>query len=84
MGEHKWQAIQSAPYNTEVEVSLTRRRKPMRAILKSDASMDENERACDQWQATTDDYPKCWTDGGCWESNADMNVSDQPTAWRPL
>lgn len=29
-------------------------------------------------------YPPCWTDGVCWEENADGSASDPPTHWKPL
>jgi hypothetical protein len=55
-----------------------------RAELRLNAcgSMTEDEVPCDQWQAVNDDYPKCWSEGSCWASNADCYTSDQPTAWR--
>ena len=77
-----WHPIEAAPYNRAVEVKIGRRAFP--AILLPDASMSSEEQSCDQWQATTDSYPPCWSDGSCWESNADEQMSLQPEAWRPL
>jgi hypothetical protein len=78
----KWQPIDSVPYNVEVEVKIDRRIFP--AILRPDASMTSEEESCDQWQATTDRHPACWSEGACWESNADEVMSLQPEAWRAL
>lgn len=77
-----WQPIADAPYNQAVEIKIGRRKFP--AILLHNASMSSEEESCDQWQATTDDHPKCWSDGACWESNEDGNTSLQPEAWRAL
>jgi hypothetical protein len=77
-----WLPIEEAPYNQEVEVKIGRR--PIPAILRPDASNTCEEKSCDQWQATTDAYPACWSDGACWESNADEQMSLQPEAWRPM
>lgn len=76
-----WQPIGAAPYNEAVEVKIGRRKFP--AILRPDASVNEDEKSCDQWQATTDSYPACWSEGSCWESNEDGFMSLQPEAWRP-
>jgi hypothetical protein len=76
----RWQPIETAPYDTEVEVRLTTGRK-IKAILRANASLDEDENDCDQWQATGD-YPPCWSDGACWETNADGFCSAQPIEWR--
>lgn len=82
-GETKrWRDIETAPYSQEVEVKVGRMR--FNAILCPDASLTAEERPCDQWKATTDRYPKCWSDGACWESNANEQMSDQPTHWQPL
>lgn len=80
--QRPWQAIKEAPYNQPVEVKIGRRSFP--AVLRPDASMTDEEKSCDQWQATTGAYPVCWSDGACWESNADEQMSLQPEAWRPL
>ena len=36
------------------------------------------------WQATSDDYPPCWTDGVCWYRNEDNEVSVQVIDWRDI
>jgi hypothetical protein len=77
----KWLDIATAPYDMEVEVRIGKR--AIRAILRKDASLTSDEESCDQWAATTDKYPRCWSDGACWESNADEAPSAQPAAWRP-
>ena len=83
MSERKWQPLETAPFNREVEVRVGRRR-VVRAKLVPDASMDSNGDACDQWWATTDKYPPCWSEGACWESNVDEQMSAHPDAWREL
>jgi hypothetical protein len=36
------------------------------------------------WHAAEEDkHPPCWSDGICWESNAEGQRSAQPEAWRP-
>lgn len=76
----KFQQIATAPYWKHVEVKVGRRW--FLAMKVANGSLDENERPCDQWQALTDNHPACWSDGACWESNADGNMSAQPEAWR--
>ncbi|MBO9624118.1 MAG: hypothetical protein J7500_15530 [Sphingomonas sp.] len=78
----KFRQIDTAPYGREVEVRCGRKWFP--AILVKDGSMTEDEAPCDQWQATTDSFPRNWSDGACWASNADGNMSDQPEEWRHL
>lgn len=77
-----WRAIETAPYVTRVEIragSMT-----FIAELHPGVSEDEDGNACDQWAASIDgEHPPCWTDGGCWASNANEMQSLQPTAWRP-
>lgn len=77
-----WRALETAPYDREVEVRVSKR--AFKAILRKDASLNEDEQPCDQWQATTYSYPRCWSDGACWESNADGVTSAQPEAWREI
>ncbi len=76
-----WQPIDSAPNGVSVQVKCEGF-KPFLATLVRDASIDENERPCDQWQADTDTFPGCWSDGACWASNADGVMSKQPQKWR--
>lgn len=78
----RWQPIETAPYDTPVAVKAGRMH--FGAILRPGASMTENGVPCDQWRATGDRFPKNWSEGACWESNADEMMSDQPTAWRPF
>ena len=78
----RWQPIETAPYNTPVRVKVGLRVFP--AILVPGASLTADEEPCDQWQATTDLHPECWTDGACWESNADEQKSVHPFAWKEI
>lgn len=78
-----WQPIESAPYDQEVLIrtygGLT-----LEAKLLPSHSLDASAKPCDQWVATTDLFPECWSDGECWEYNADLNTSDHPQYWTPL
>lgn len=77
-----WRPIETAPYDTPVEVkvgSMT-----FLARLLADASMSSLDETCDQWQAEIDgEHPPCWSGGACWASNENEDMSLQPTAWRP-
>lgn len=79
----EWQPIETAPYGVSVEVKVEGG-KSFPATLVRDGSMNDSERTCDQWQADTDAYPRCWSDGCCWESNANEVTSKQPVLWRHL
>jgi len=76
-----WRPIESAPFNTPVEIkagSMT-----FLARLMPDASMSDLETSCDQWQAEIEgEHPPCWSGGACWSSNENEDPSLQPTAWR--
>lgn len=74
--------MRSAPYDTTVEVLADGCWFP--AKLRQAASMTEGGDPCDQWIATTDDHPACWSEGCCWESNVDEQMSAQPKAWRTV
>ena len=78
----KWQPIETAPHELTVKVKVGRKSFP--AIYRLGVSVDENGKDCDQWQAVGDDYPRCWSEGACWTSNADGDMSLPPEAWRPL
>lgn len=80
-----WQSMNTAPFNETVEVEAGDMVFP--AILLPDHSLrwsPSGEEACDQWVATTDRHPECWSGGGCWESNEDENRSAYPERWRHL
>lgn len=47
----------------------------------TDSLIDSDDNNCGGW-AAEDGYPPCWTDGVCWEVNADGKPSDPPTHWR--
>tara|TARA_R100001132_G_scaffold24115_1_gene22929 strand:+ start:2017 stop:2292 length:276 start_codon:yes stop_codon:yes gene_type:complete len=80
----KWKTIDSdVPYDTPVQIRFAEGRKVMLARLLRGHSLDESMRNCDQWVAEGDDYPPCWTEGACWESNHDEVMSKQPAQWRP-
>lgn len=78
-----WQPIETAPYSKAVEVRVGGM--TFLARLWPDHSVDQNEQSCDQWVADNEgEHPPCWSEGACWESNADEMPSLQPTAWRTV
>jgi len=75
------------------EYAVQNERKASKAFLDQTEQKSRREKAlrnmdrakCDQWQAAVEgEHPPCWSDGACWESNADEIGSLQPNAWRPL
>lgn len=82
MDKPTWMPIETAPYETPVLVKVAHM--TFEAMLKPDAAENE-EGSCDQWVACHEgEHPPCWTDGACWQSNADEIESLQPVAWMPL
>ena len=76
-----WRPIETAPYDTPVEVKVASM--TFLARLLADASMSSLDETCDQWQAEIDgEHPPCWSGGACWASNENEDMSLQPTAWR--
>lgn len=78
----RWMDIDTAPFEQPVMVRTDSHVFP--AILRKNVSMDDQERRCHQWQATSDKHPADWSDGCCWASNADEIASTQPNQWRHL
>lgn len=79
-----WQPIETAPYGVPVRVKLGRGTTIV-AVLRNNAATTEDGNDCDQWQAHFEgEHPECWTDGACWQSNADNVMSLQPRAWTAL
>lgn len=79
-----WQPIETAPYGVPVRVKLERGTTIV-AVLRNNAATTEDGDDCDQWQAHFEgEHPECWTDGACWQSNADNVMSLQPRAWTAL
>jgi hypothetical protein len=80
----EWQPIETAPDDEPVQVRVGESM-VFDAVLRRGASLDQDERECDQWVAIHEgEHPPCWTDGACWSSNADEVMSLQPSAWRRL
>lgn len=77
----EWQDMESHPRNG-----------PVRLLLEDGSELtaswepgfvDGDEKDCWGWVAAEDsDYPKNWSEGACWESNADEVQSTQPVAWK--
>jgi hypothetical protein len=82
--ENAWRSIETAPLNTPVRVKVGLGMTFV-ARLVPEASVTSEEVPCDQWQAEHEgEYPECWHDGACWESNADERRSLQPSGWMAL
>lgn len=83
VAEAAWSGVENAPYDTPLTVlagGMT-----FAAILRRDASLNEDGESCDQWQAVVEgEHPPCWTDGACWESNEDGIPCLWPEAFMPL
>lgn len=83
VAEAAWSGVENAPYDTPLTVlagGMT-----FAAILRRDASLNEDGESCDQWQAVVEgEHPPCWTDGACWESNEDGISCLWPEAFMPL
>lgn len=78
-----WRDPNEAPYDTPVRVRVGGM--TFGAILRCDASLDEGEHPCDQWQAAVEgEHPPCWSDGACWSSNDEGMPSRQPEAWQAI
>ena len=46
--------------------------------------VDSDDRPCGNWSFVEEqEAPDDWTDGICWEVNADEKPSTQPTRWKP-
>jgi hypothetical protein len=71
--------MEAAPYDTPLLVRAGGMEFPAELIAHN--AMNDREEMVDQWCATTEVYPACWSDGCCWESNADEAMSAQPEAW---
>lgn len=78
-----WKSIADAPYDTPLTIRVGGM--TFGAILRRGASETTDGDPCDQWQALiADEHPPCWTDGACWEINADGYGSREPEAWRTI
>ena len=74
--------MNAAPYSTPVMVRAGGMEFPAELVARN--AMNDQEEWVDQWCATTEAYPECWTEGCCWESNHDEVMSAQPEAWRHI
>ncbi|NIJ37882.1 hypothetical protein FHR22_002585 [Sphingopyxis panaciterrae] len=84
MSRRPWNHPDHAPYDEAVEVRVYGGKR-FRAQLKRDASMTEDEKPCDQWQAEDGEkHPRDWCGGACWESNSEGLASDPVVGWRRI
>lgn len=80
----QWQHINKAPRDGTVILVRTVGGYYLEAYW-GDGLMNKAEQYCNGWFAAKEDiHPDCWTDGVCWEINADEEPSDQPDIWMPL
>ena len=77
-----WQDIATAPKDGTHVVIETATGKVFKAFYYLAGAIDDDGNVCDVWAASSDDcYPDNWTDGICWELNADYERSDPPWRW---
>lgn len=80
-GPNAWRKMEEAPYDKAVIVRVGYM--TFQARLLRDNAMTSEDASCDQWVAEHEgEHPACWTDGACWDSNSDDQISMQPAAWR--
>lgn len=80
----EWQPIETAPRDGTAILVKTVGDHYLEAYW-GDSLMNKAEHFCSGWFANKEDnHPACWTDGVCWESNADEEPSDPPILWTPL
>lgn len=81
----EWRPIESAPRDgRDIEIR-TFDGFEMKARWERGGFENAEGKSVGSWVASDEDeHPPCWTDGACWESNADEVQSDPPIMWRPV
>lgn len=83
MSNLHFEPIDTAPANELVQV-VTKAGFVLKARLQS-GFVNELGKDVLGWVADEgQEYPECWDDGVCWESNSAGLASDYPVQWRPL
>lgn len=79
-----WLPISSAPRDgTAIQARIPGHGED-NIIAWFDGLLDDQERDCGGWHFVEDqEPPDCWTDGVCWETNADGVASVKPTHFKP-
>lgn len=79
-----WHDMKSAPLDgSDIEIKTTGGFELL-ARWERQGFINEAGDDCGSWVAVVEDeHPPSWTDGACWESNADERPSDPPVKWRP-
>ncbi len=86
MADLKWFSANDLKpeYNTPVRVLVGDGMSFLARYVK-DASVDEDENVCDQWQAVLEgEHPPCWSNGAQWANNEDEVASMPVRQWRAL
>jgi hypothetical protein len=80
-----WQSMSTAPRDgTAIQVEIPGNGSDL-IIAWFDDFIDGKGNPCGGWAFVEDqEPPACWTDGVCWESNADDQPSIQPARWKAL
>jgi hypothetical protein len=81
----KWQPSETAPKDGTPFQARIPGHGEDNVIAWTDNLLDEWENDCGGWFfAEEQEPPDCWSDGVCWEVNADGQKSVHPTHWKPL
>ena len=81
----EWQPIETAPKNgTAIQARIPGHGED-NIIAWIGGYMNEEEHDCCAWTFVEDqEPPDDWTDGVCWQINAEGKASVTPTHWKPL
>jgi hypothetical protein len=80
----EWRAIDDEARNGEPWLIQTARGRIFVAKMTFGVAVNEGGEDCAAWGAVDDDfYPPDWSDGLCWEFNADGEPSDPPVMYAP-
>lgn len=79
-----WRDMESVPTDGTKVILFTAGRCVVKAFLDENGA-EGKDGPCDVWKAAEEgQHPYCWTDGLCWDRNADDEPSDPPILWMPL
>lgn len=81
----EWQPIETAPTDgTAIQAKIPGHGSD-NVIAFQSGFIDSNEEDCCAWVFVSEqEPPDDWTDGVCWEVNADGAPSTKPTHWKPI